>query len=375
MCGPGERCQNHPERVPQPYIIPHQFPRFIRLLPGLSPTLETDPINLVSRDQRPTVAPDTIGTCSHPFKTTMSLLLPQEIIDLIIDLLRDELQVLRTCCLVSTMWVPRTQKYLFAKINLHSLHYRLSRWREIRPNPTSSPTHNIRSLSISRPVPIIAVDTYTLRTFRSVVHLRLDTDSVSDALVSLQLLHGFSPIITSLHLSFSHLQYSEIFDFICSFHLLEDLTLVSCATRGRQGAWNCPPTSPRLTGSLKLDLQDGLQSVTALLLDLPSGLRFKSVTVPWLGPEDITCTMKLVSSCSKTLEYLTITNFLSGMSPSVPMLDQNLTVRQGCRGTPRSISRKQRNSRMSYFGATIRMLYGSLRRSAPRNSITSNGSC
>ena len=268
---------------------------------------------------RSVAAPDT--TPPHPFKTTMSPSLPQEILDLITDHLRDEPKVLKTCCLVSTTWVSRTQKYLFAQINLHPIHSRLSRWRETCPDPTNSPAHNTQTLSILYPVPITAVDTDTLRTFCSVVHLRLDTNSWTDARMPLMPLHGFSPVVTSLHLSFTHLQNSEIFNFICSFHLLEDLTLVSRDARSKQEAWNSPPTSPRLTGSLKLDLKDGLQSVTDRLLDLPDGLHFKSVTVPWLVPEDVASTTNLVSRCSETLEYLTITNFLSGTSPSVPVLD------------------------------------------------------
>ncbi|KAF9647951.1 hypothetical protein BDM02DRAFT_3065508, partial [Thelephora ganbajun] len=49
----------------------------------------------------------------------MSSSLPQEILDLIIDHLRDEPDMLKICCIVSKPWVQRTRKHLFVHIKFH----------------------------------------------------------------------------------------------------------------------------------------------------------------------------------------------------------------------------------------------------------------
>jgi hypothetical protein len=46
--------------------------------------------------------------------------LPPEILDYIIDLLHDEPETLKRCCLVSKSWVPRTRKHLFADIGFQT---------------------------------------------------------------------------------------------------------------------------------------------------------------------------------------------------------------------------------------------------------------
>ncbi|KAF9780797.1 hypothetical protein BJ322DRAFT_283637 [Thelephora terrestris] len=250
----------------------------------------------------------------------MSFFLPQEILHLIIDHLHDEPETLRTCCLVSTVLVQRARRYLFAKIDFRPPHSHLSRWEETFPDPTSSPAHHARTLSVIYPTPINGGDADVLRTFCGVVHFRLDTNSWPDARISLLPFHGFSPVIRSLHLKFSRLPTSEILNFICSFPSVEDLTLVSRSVRSREVAWDSPPTSPRFTGSLELDLRDGFQIVISRLLDLPNGLRFKRLTVPWLVPEDVASTTSLVSRCSNTLEYLSITNFILG-APRASSID------------------------------------------------------
>ena len=50
-------------------------------------------------------------------ETTMSNpILPEELLDYIVDLLHDRVVVLRSCCLVPKSWIPRTQRHLFTKI-------------------------------------------------------------------------------------------------------------------------------------------------------------------------------------------------------------------------------------------------------------------
>ena len=251
----------------------------------------------------------------------MPFSIPQEIIDLVIDHLHDEPTTLKTCCVVSKAWIHQTRKYLFVNIKFHPLGRRVGRWRATFPDPTNSPAHHTRTLSICHPQLVTAADVDTLLTFCGVVRLNVDTDLWHDQRVSLFPLHGFSPVLRSLHLTFTSLPNPEIFNLICSFPVLEDLTLVSRTSRRSDIRWNASSTSPKLTGSLELRLIEGIQSITDRLLYLPNGFNFTRIAVPWLSQGDILSTMHLVSRCSGTLESLDIANHLSGAFSSVPVSD------------------------------------------------------
>ncbi|KAF9780836.1 hypothetical protein BJ322DRAFT_1112234 [Thelephora terrestris] len=252
----------------------------------------------------------------------MSLLLPQEIIDLIIDHLHDEPATLNACCGVSKSWLQRARKHLFVRIKFSPLGRHVKQWKETFPDPTNSPAHETRTLSISHPMLITAAYVDTLLTFGCVVNLDVNTDFLNGQSASLVPLLGFSPAIRSLRLTFVSLPNSEIFNLACSFPLLDDLALICRAHRHRHVAWKGPSTSPRFTGSLELCLMEGIYPTSLLLLDLPNGLHFTTISVLWLSDHDIGSTMNLVSRCSDTLESLEITNHLSGVLLSMLVLDE-----------------------------------------------------
>lgn len=60
--------------------------------------------------------------------------LPQETIDHIIDILHNEPETLKACCLASKFWIPRTRKYLFADIWFISVRH-LELWKKTFPDP------------------------------------------------------------------------------------------------------------------------------------------------------------------------------------------------------------------------------------------------
>ena len=275
--------------------------------------------SLRSRDPGPltfgTVVPDNLPSRTR-LETKMPCSIPQEILDLIIDNLCDEPTTLKTCCVVSKAWTHRTRKYLFVNVKFHPLGHRVSQWRETFPDPTNSPAHHTRALSICHPQLIATADMDTLLAFCGVVRLDVDTDLWFDHMVSLIPLRGLSPVLRSLHLTFTSLSDSEIFNLVCSFPLLEDLVLVSRTRRRNDPGWNTPSTSPRLTGSLELRLIEGIRSITYRLLDLQNGLHFTKIAVPWISEGDVPATMHLVSRCSSTLESLDIANHLFGVLPS-----------------------------------------------------------
>jgi len=251
----------------------------------------------------------------------MSCVLPPETLDLIIDHLHDERAALKTCCIVSKSWVPRTRSHLFACVELNASKSHMARWKKTFPDPFNSPACYTSTLCISDlPTPTVT-DTDVgiwIRTFCNVVHLELS----SVGLTALVLLYELSPTVRSLRLTHST---TEVFDLICSFPLLEDLELITPASERDTGSWNIPSTSPKLTGTLALRTLGTTTLITRRLLDLPGGLHFSKIDAMFF--EDEAESVKdLVLACSDTLESLSTLCCPSCASPSTPMTDQYLTA-------------------------------------------------
>ena len=73
--------------------------------------------------------------------------LPAELLDHIVDLIHDSKTTLRNCCLVSKSWIPRTRKHLFADIRFDT-EKKLESWKEMFPDPSTSPGHYARTLFV-----------------------------------------------------------------------------------------------------------------------------------------------------------------------------------------------------------------------------------
>ena len=264
--------------------------------------------------------------------TTMSSSLPPEILDLVIDQLRDEPATLKACCLTSKSCIPRTRSHLFAHVEFNARRHTIGLWTKTFPDPSTSPAHHARSLSIHGLVDFTTRDldaSGLIRTFCNVVHLQFDHFTCADNRALLATFHGFSHTVKSLRLASTSL---EVFDLVYSFPLLEDLALVSLLYNGGdtvgQRASSTSPTSPKLTGSLELKEIWGIQALTRKLLDLPDGLRFTRITVscPEGNYEPV---MDLVSRCSETLESLVIDRSRTSVSLPAPLIGQYLTTARG----------------------------------------------
>ena len=264
----------------------------------------------------------------------MSCSLPQEILDLIIDLLCDEPATLKACCLASKALIPRTQSYLFSHVEVNA-RLTVGSWMDTFRDPSTSPARHTHSLSI-RGLPIaIATDGDVgewIRTFHNVVHLNFEQLTLVHQEVPLTPFYGFSHTVRSLRLTSTS---PEVFDLICSFPLLEDLALIYPRSRGAAAWWNAPSTSPKLTGTLELSAVGGIHFATHRLLGFPDGLRFTKVTVSCKG-EDSESLTDLVSRCSDTLESLDICCSFTGAFPPASVIIQYLTAACGRSRTPTS---------------------------------------
>ena len=82
---------------------------------------------------------------------------PAELLDHIIDDLHDARDVLKSCCLVSTSWVPRTRRYLFADVTFHDAKD-LRSWKNTFPDPSASPACYTDHLAIFCPEEVTPAD-------------------------------------------------------------------------------------------------------------------------------------------------------------------------------------------------------------------------
>lgn len=264
-------------------------------------------------------------------ETTMSL--PPEILDLIVDHLHNEPIALKACCVVSKSWVPRSRRFIFARVEFDSVRSSIGLWTKAFPDPPNSPAHFTRSLRIHS-LGVVSANVCTwIRSFFHIEELVVNTFGWGGPYgISPVQLHGLSPTLKSLHLSRVSTPMSEILDLVCSFPLLEDLSLHSETPESHTERWTTPPISPKLTGSLLLNGEN--RSIIRGLLGLPDGLRFSSIRVGcYVDDADSKMITELISKCSDTLESLYIGYYPLGASPLVCMADQSLTATR----VPRSL--------------------------------------
>ena len=305
-------------------------------------------------------------------KTTMSNpSLPPEILDYIVDNLRDEPYALRNCRLVAKSWIPRARKHFFANIKFFSPE-RLESWKKTFPDPSNSPAYHARTLSVKCPHVVTAEDGGEdgwVRTFSRVVRLDVDSSVLcpNDSETFLAPFHGFSPVLKSLRVASTVLPLSRILGLVRSLPLLEDLTLIIYGIPGNDGfSARGPPipippsNSPPLTGTLGLDLPGGAEITVSRLLSLPNGLHFRRITLVWFRKDDIRWINDLIAGCSNTLETLDIKRRLFGaivrLFASRPIPYFRLQTIGWC---PRLTSQKQQDSKTYGFGADSRAPNGS----------------
>jgi len=263
--------------------------------------------------------------------------LPPEILDHVIDILHDEPEALKRCCLASKSWVPRTRRHLFANIELRSADD-LASWKKTFPDIADSPACHARTLFISCPWLIVAADAGEggwIRAFSRVAKLDVanDTRYFTVMEISLAPFRKFSPTLKSLCIGPIRLPNAWLFDLICSFPLLEDLSLTGrdkplfSGDDLHEPQSVGPLTSPAFTGSLDFHiLGEGAGNTARQLLDLPNGLHFRKLVLSWDHKRDLWWNAELVTGCSHTLESLDITYTFCRTFIHISFRANNLTL-------------------------------------------------
>ena len=262
--------------------------------------------------------PETSAKAGESSSATMSIpYLPPEILDWIADLLHDNPDALKECCLVSKSWTPRTRKHIFTNIRFHT-ETDLESWKETFPDPSTSPARYANTLYVGCLYGVTPADTEAggwIRGFSRVVNLELGTlDTFISKPGILLPFHDLSPVIKSLRVDFDLLPPSCIFNLILSFPLLEDLILIGneipiddYGDPHELLTAVQPSKQPVFTGSLELPLKRGTIPIACRLLSLPAGIRFQRLVLSWYHEKLLFLATALLRECSHTLECLDIT--------------------------------------------------------------------
>ena len=251
--------------------------------------------------------------------------LPQELLDHIIDLLDDDLETLKECSLVAKSWIPRTQKHIFATVEFTSTRD-LQSWKRAFPNPSKSPACYTRSMYFGCPEAVVAADAEEggwLRAFSHLANLHLESNHsyLSDGTrvgfaKSFAPFYVFSPTLKSLRVPPILFQSPDLWTLMHSSPLLENLGVTGHEERDDDDDDLFGPrtvvssTSPPLTGSLDLHIFGGMGKIASELLELPSGLHFRSLILLLCHKGDVWWMTDLVERCFDTLECLEVTHRL-----------------------------------------------------------------
>ena len=244
-----------------------------------------------------------------------------EVLDHVVDLLHDAEAVLRTCSLVSRSWVPRARRHLFAQIRFGSARD-LQSWKSTFLDPSTSPAYYATALSIGCPQEVVAVDAEEggwIRAFSRIVKLEIDEPLDLESTVSLDPLCGAFPALRSLDINVSTIEPSQLYSFIYSFPLLEDLSL---ALQEERQDFNDgvdertialpPASSPPFAGSLTLFAVNGIFAIASRLFSLPGDLRFRELHLGLNNERDFRFVNEFVQRCSSTLEVLELGHYPHG---------------------------------------------------------------
>ena len=200
------------------------------------------------------------------------------------------------------------------------------------PNPSTSPACYAKTLVIRCPQVVTVADAEDggwLSAFSRVECLAIVIPRIAgvrEPTISLAPFHGLSPVIKSLRVVLAAFQPqpspSRVFDFICSFPLLEDLSVEAyecfADPNGFDGQHTPAqaPNPPKFSGLLELSLAIGLNPFICRLLSLPNDLHFRILTLKCVNEGDISLVAAMVDKCCHTLEYLRIYDRLPGVFSS-----------------------------------------------------------
>jgi hypothetical protein len=251
------------------------------------------------------------------FHPALSNHFPQELVDEVIDNLADSPRDLRACSLVSSKWLERSRRKLFASVSLNTWNF--DRWqRNISPGPNGISTY-VRSLALRQARSIVSLDPETLMGIRdhltsfrrlNALHLQdVDFDDLFDGPSLTECFGHFGQSVRSLSLHCINTNMSSLLFFITLFPNLNRLSISSPKLTG--GVTEEPEGALPLRGALRLS---GLGAVSHIVLSgiLLIPLHLEEISITHVQIADSKVLNRLINTCAPTLKKLELANVMSG---------------------------------------------------------------
>ena len=251
------------------------------------------------------------------FRPAMSKQIPQELVDEVIDNLNNP-RDLRACSLVSSEWVDRSRRSLFANVALSTWNF--DQWRRnIPPGPDGISAY-VRSLTLRQARSIVSLEPETLMgimdhltSFQRLKALLLhdvNFDDLFDGRSLTQCFGHFGVSVTSLHLHGIKADTGTMLFFISLFPNLNHLAIGSPVLSS--GKTEVPRGVLPLRGTLQLS-GFGTTSCTLLqgLLLIPLYLEEISITHSQIADSGVL--NRLIETCAPTLKKVELVHLTSGI--------------------------------------------------------------
>ena len=268
----------------------------------------------VSKTKRPTPV-------KSKTQTALASKLPQDIIDEILDHLvtrldssnpkfreldiASNLRSLRSCALVSKPWVPSCRRRLFHTIVLTP--FTMTKWLEKFPVPEESPAHLVKDLYVwvAKPPDYYVPDKFFEYTPWFANANSLTLLGCKDAAMRQRPLFWRSPrSITSLAIKTSWISLLEIRDIMAELPNLDSLWLSGALDEdGRRFQRIGTILRGRFSGKLRLCYTAAGESVTNMLLEIPTGIHFTEFQIE-CPRSFIPSNIRFLEACSNTLVRL-----------------------------------------------------------------------
>ena len=250
------------------------------------------------------------------FHLAMSKQFPQELVDEVIDNLNNP-RDLRACSLISSRWLERSRRRLFANLALNTWNF--DKWRRNIPPGPNGVSAYVRSLTLRQARSIVSLEPETLMgimdhltSFRRLETLLLQDvnfDDLFDGPSLTQCFGHFGVSVKSLHLHGIRTDISTVLFFIGLFPNLDHLAISSPILSN--GETEVPKEALPLRGILRLS---GLGATSSTLLRgillIPLHLEELSVTHSQIANSGVL--NRLIEACAQTLKKVELAHLTSG---------------------------------------------------------------
>jgi hypothetical protein len=216
-----------------------------------------------------------------------SILVPQELVDLIIDNLWGDKTALKTCSLVTKACAARSRQHLFYEVEILTDGQR-DAWTRLFPYPGESATAGlVRRLHIHEVHLLEDVSKLNLEQFRNLVHFTLEMTPLNQCMrlkLSDSILRNILLLPISLHslrLALGRIHARDLTSLFGRFQDLDDLSLTGVVLDSHQPTPQAEGaafvSSPKFRGKLSVSIIEGSSGLFNLFAALPNVVQFSHI--------------------------------------------------------------------------------------------------